>query len=66
MTTLRVATLNLWGRNGPKLVELQEVMRDEPPGTCQAGEIAASLGDDVAVLPGGDPAHRRSGERAAE
>jgi endonuclease/exonuclease/phosphatase family metal-dependent hydrolase len=68
MTTLRVATLNLWGRNGPwpdrlgliraelgrlspRLVGLQEVMRDEPPGTCQAEEIAAELGYEVAYSP---------------
>ncbi|MDN3352038.1 endonuclease/exonuclease/phosphatase family protein [Actinomadura sp. DC4] len=68
MTTLRVATLNLWGRNGPwperlgliraelgrlspRLVGLQEVMRDEPPGTCQAEEIAESLGYEVAYSP---------------
>jgi endonuclease/exonuclease/phosphatase family metal-dependent hydrolase len=68
MTTLRVATLNLWGRNGPwpdrlgliraelgrrapRLVGLQEVMRDEPPGTCQAEEIATGIGYTVAYSP---------------
>jgi endonuclease/exonuclease/phosphatase family metal-dependent hydrolase len=68
MTTLRVATLNLWGRNGPwpdrlaliraelarlapAVVGLQEVVRDERTGACQADEIAAGLGYEVAYTP---------------
>jgi endonuclease/exonuclease/phosphatase family metal-dependent hydrolase len=68
MTTLRVATLNLWGRNGPwpdrlaliraelgrlvpRLVGLQEVMRGEPAGTCEAAEVAEGLGYEVAYSP---------------
>lgn len=65
MTSLRVATLNLWGRRGPwpdrlpliraelrrltpRLVGLQEVMRDD---SCQATEIASGLGYEVVYAP---------------
>ncbi|GLY79010.1 endonuclease/exonuclease/phosphatase family protein [Actinoallomurus iriomotensis] len=68
MTTVRVATLNIWGRRGPwkdrlglikaelarrspLLVGLQEVMRDERSGSCQAAAIAAGLGYEVAYAP---------------